>query len=178
MLEWIKDNGWLLWVLFMLWLVLSSCTTRPPVVTPINGHSVKQVTTEFCGIPVWTSNEDVMTTEQEIEALDVDKRKNRIKSLERQKTAAFWIGLCLMIAAPVCVIVGYLSQGWKFWGCMAALCAALGAAFWGFESLLPYLKWALGGLISLAVLWTMWKLEDFSLIKRLKDSDKGKILGD
>lgn len=163
-----------------LMAILAGCTSGLPQMTAINGHTVVQTHKKFLGIPVYTKTDTVKTKEQQLDDLEVDKERRETEqdliTEKRQSAAVFWIGLALMIAAPACVVIGYLSTGWKFWGTMAALSAALGAAFWGFEHLLPYLKWAAGGLIGTCVLWSMWKLKDFNLLEKLKNSEPGELL--
>jgi hypothetical protein len=162
--------------LFIALLFAVGCTSGRPEKFTINGHTRVQTQKKFCGVPIYTKIEEVKTTNQQLDDLDVEAKENKLKSLERQKAAAFWIGLVLMVLAPVCIVIGYISSGWKFWGTMAVISGSLGAGFWGFEYLIPYLKWGVGGLLACVVLWTMWKVKDFSLIDRLKNSEPGRLM--
>lgn len=162
--------------LLLIGIIVTGCTTGKPDKFVINGVTRVYTPKKVLGITYATKVEEVKTKEQKLDDLDVEKKENKIKSLERQKKAAFWIGMILLCAAPACVVIGYLTSGWKFWGSMAALSASLGCAFWGFESLLPYLKWGAGVLVGCMVLWTMWKFKDFSIVEKLKNSEPGKLL--
>lgn len=150
----------------MVLMVCAGCTTDRPVITPINGHSSVQTTHRFIGIPVWTSEDEVRTAKQAREKIELDKEKAEaeldLKTEERQAAAVFWFGAACFLAAVGCVVAGYFFHGWKFWGGMAAGAVGLGSFAWGFEHLLPYLKWPAGALIVICVLWSMWKLKDFS----------------
>jgi len=179
-LEW----GMLVCVLFIVSLclipLLLSCTTDVPRTTKVNGSTCVQTDKRFLGVKVYTKTEEVKTKEQRLDDLEVEKEEREqeldLKTEERQSAAAFWIGLALLIAAPCCAIAGYVSSGWKFWGSLGIICGFLGIGFWSFEHLIPYLKWPAFGLVGAVILWTMWKLKDFSLMDKLKDSEPGKLL--
>jgi len=168
-------------IAFLCCLGLSSCTTDTPRMTKINGSTCVQTDTRFLRMKVHTNTEYIKTKIQQLEDLEVDKQKREqeldLKTEERQSAAAFYIGLALLIAAPGCVLIGgIINKGWTFWGTMAVLCGLLGVSFWTFEHLVPHLKWGVFGLVGAVVLWIMWKLKDFSLLERLKNSDPGKLL--
>jgi len=151
---------------------LCSCTSDAPRITKINGTTMVQTDTRVCGIKAWTKEKEVKTKAQKLDDLDFEKAKakqdEKLKTESRQKAAAFWFGIVCFIGAAACVVFGYVSQGWKFWGGMAGVSAALGAAAWSFEHLIPYLKWPAFGLAGVGVLWSMWKLKDFSAKKKLR----------
>jgi len=179
-LEW----GMLVCVLFIVSLclipLLSSCTTDVPRTTKVNGSTCVQTDKRFLGMKYATETEYIKTKEQRKDDLEVEKEEREqeldLKTEERQSAAAFWIGLALLIAAPCCAIAGYVSSGWKFWGSLGIICGLLGIGFWSFEHLIPYLKWPAFGLVGAVILWTMWKLKDFSLMDKLKNSEPGKLL--
>jgi hypothetical protein len=160
--------------------LLCACTTDAPRMTKVNGTTIVQTDKRLCGVKMHTTTTEVKTKEQKLDDLEIEKETREqnldLKTEERQSAAAFWAGVVLLAFAPICVIIGYLCQGWKFWGGLSVVSGGLGAAFWSFEHLIPYLKWpafAIGGAV---VLWTMWKLKDFALVDKLKKSLPGEII--
>lgn len=168
------------WLILVLCLITSACTMGPPIKHVINGKTVVHTDKKFLGLPVATKVEEVKTKQQHLDDLAVEKATREqdldLKTEERQSAAAFWIGVALLACAVVFVFVGYIAAGWRFWGTMAAISGALGAAFWSFEHLIPMLKWPAYCIPVAIVLWTMYKLKDFSLLDKLKKSEPGKIL--
>jgi hypothetical protein len=173
-----KVNDWLFFALIVVIVtgILASCTTTPPVEHKVGGRVYVQTTKKCFGVPISTKTEELKTKEQKFDDLDIEKEKNKVKTTERQKAAAFWFGVGFYLAATVFVFVGYFAKGWRFFGGAAFLSFGLGVAAWSFESIVPYLKYpayAIGGAV---VLWSMWKLKNFALLEKLKNSEKGKIL--
>lgn len=157
------------------------CTTDAPRMTRINGSTRVQTDHRFLGMKMRTTSETVKTKEQQLDDLEVEKVRREddqnLKTEERQSAAAFWFGVIMFAVAAGSVFAGYICSGWKFWGGMAAVAGALGCTAWGFEHLVPHLKYGAYALAGMAVLWTMWKLKDFDLINRLKHSEAGELLG-
>ena len=161
-------------------VLLCSCTTDTPRVTKVNGHTVSQMDKRFIGIKVSTKTEILKTKDQKLDDLEVEKEKREqeldLQAEERQSAVAFWAGMALLAFAPICVIIGYIVSGWKFWGGLAGVSGLLGACFWSFEHLIPYLKWPAFAVAIAVPLWLMYKAKDFSLLERLKNSKEGSIL--
>ena len=157
-----------------------SCTTDAPRTTKVNGVTAVQTDHRFLGVKTWTKNKEMKTKEQKLDDLAVDgerrKQENKLITAERQKTAAFWGGIIFFGLAVAFVFAGYFLQGWKFFGGAALVSFCLGVASWSFESLVPYLPYLGGGIGAAVVLWTMWKLKDFNLLDKLKNSEPGKIV--
>ena len=155
-------------ILFTITVLLFSCTTDRPVVTPINGHSTVQTTHRFLGIPVWTSNDEARTAEQKREKIEIDKERREVdidlKTEERQSFAAFVAGCTLFGLAIVGVFAGYFTQGWKFWAGFSFISSGLGMVCWQSEHVVvsPAFKWSGFALLASAVGWSMWKMKHFS----------------
>lgn len=177
-----KIADWLFFsfVIVLLVALLCSCTTGEPKSFVVNGVTKTHTEKKILGIPYHTQVEEHKTKEQKLDDLDVEtetrKQENKLVTEERQKTAAFWGGVIFFALAVGFVFAGYFLQGWKFFGGAALVSFGLGVAAWSFESVVPYLKYPAYGIGAAVVLWTMWKLKEFNLFDKLKNSEKGKIL--
>lgn len=160
---------------------LTSCTTGKPEKFIINGKTRIHTPKKIIGITYNTVVEDVLTKEQEKDRLEIEKERREqeldLQAEERQSAAVFWIGLALVAFLPVAMAIGYVTKGWKFWGGIGVSSGILGICFWSFQHLVPYLKWGGVALVASIILWSMWKLKDFDLIEKIKNSDKGKLIG-
>lgn len=157
---------WIIIILLALLTVLTGCTTDSPRLTKVNGHTVSQTDKRFLGIKVWTSENEILTADQEREKIELDKERREadldLKAEERQSAFAFYLGAGCILAAVGCVVAGYFFKGWKFWGGLSMLCGGMGALAFGAEQTIGYLKWLVGIPVAAMVLWSMWKLKDFS----------------
>lgn len=162
----------------MLLLVLVGCSSGEPRVFSLNGITRVHTDHKIFGITYRTEIEDMKTADQQREDIELDKERDKAEldviTEKRQKTAAFWGGVVLLAGAVASVIFGYISDGWRFWGGMAAICAVSGVGAWSFEFVISYLHWIGVAILLAGILWTMWKLKDFSLNKHLKKRKEGK----
>ena len=132
-------------IVFLTVITLTGCTTDVPRITKIGETTIVQTDKRFCGAKINTETKEIKTKEQKLEDLEIQKKQREqdidLDTEERQKVMAFWFGVALLGFVPVCVVLGYVLQGWKFWGGLAAISGFLGGAFWSFEHLVPFLKW-------------------------------------
>jgi len=164
------------WLIAIMSLLIVGCTTTPPVAHVIGQRTFVQTHKKFLGIKVATVTQELKTKEQKLEDLEIENARSDARTEERQKAAAFWFGICFFAAAAAFVFAGYFAQGWKFFGGAAAISFALGVSAWSFESVVSYLQYPAYGIAAAVVLWSMWKLKDFALLERLKNSKEGSIL--
>lgn len=148
------------------------CTSDAPRMTELDDTTIVQTDTRVLGVKVATKTDVVKSQAQKMKDLDIKKAERQqdieIRTEERQSKASFWLGVVMFAASAACVIIGYACAGWKFWGGLATICAAIASSAWMFEHLTHYLKYAAIGLAGVIVLWTMHKLKDFSVIDKIR----------
>lgn len=153
-------------------VTIVGCVSDAPRLTKVNGVTVVQTDRRLCGIRVWTSEKETKTFEQAKEDLAIQKaeaeQEIELKRKKQQQAMATWAGAGLMALALAAAIMGYVSQGWKFWGGIAAFLALLGSLSWGFAHWIPYLKWLVIPVVVLGIGKTLRDSQNFSLIKWLQ----------
>lgn len=151
---------------FIIALLVTSCTVAPPKLYEVGEMSESHRIHKVLGIPYKTVIERIESPKQTKDRLRREKAEKeqdmRLKQEERQNSAAFWGGVTAFGLAVACVIAGYLLQGWKFWGGLAAILAGIGSLSWAFAHWVPYLKWLIIPVAGAGIAKTMHGAKDFS----------------
>jgi len=140
----VKGPTAMITVWLILVAILCSCQTRRFVREDSNG-AAEVTETLLLGKPVWRTEKPVQTP------------KDKADDILWYVMAAGFVG------APICVVMGYVMEGWKFWGGLALICVGIG---FGALVLMKLVEWVYILILVpmvVAVGYTMYQGRDFSI---------------
>ena len=123
--------------------LLFSCSTGAPEKYKINGITESHTPKYICGIPAGTIIDKHKSVEQREDDIALEKLESDAKVETARGWVAMWIGAACLVGAIGCAFMGYISQGWKRWGGLAAMCALSCGMCWGLVEWIEYMKWLL-----------------------------------